>query len=799
MDTFLQDLRYALRTLRRNVGFTMAAVLTMALGIGATSAIFSVVDGVLLRPLPYAAPERLVMVWGRYANFGRTATSLPDFLDWRASSRTIGQMAARHGAVFNLTGEGEPEQLSADRVTANFFPTLGVAPVLGRGFAEHEEEPGQGNVVILGHGFWQRRFGGETSVVGRPIRLNGQPYTIVGVAPPGFRFADDVDLYAPVVRDSAAGRRSEYLTVFGRLAPGATVQQAGAEMATILRRLAEQYPATNANLLSEVVGMHDDVVGTVRPALLVFMGAVGLVLLIACANVANLLLARAAVREREMAVRAAIGAGRGRLVRQLLTESLVIALLGGALGLLLAFWAVGLLRAAEFDLLPRLHEVRVDTTAALFALGVATVTGILFGLAPAVRLSGGALHGALKDGARGAAGGAVTRFRNALVLGEVAVALVLLVGAGLLLRSFDKLNRVQLGFRAEGVLTYNVVLPSARFEQPSQLPPAYDALLERTRAIPGVRAASVSNGLPMGGAGYISFAIDGREGRPEANEDLQPFRVSPDHFRVLGIPLKQGRLFGPGDVEGAPRVAVVNEEMVRRYFDGRSPIGRRVTFGDPADTSSVWWTVVGVVGDVAQEGVTAKPYAQLYRPIAQNPGRGLTVAIRTAGDPMAIAAQARRALRAFDPELPLSDLRTMEDRIGENLAQPRVSMLLLAGFAGIALTLAAIGIYGVIAYAVAQRTREIGIRMALGATTADVRQLVVRQGMTPVLIGVVVGVGAALLLTRLMSSLLFGVSATDPATYAGVALFLAGVALAASWLPARRATRVQPVIALRQE
>jgi predicted permease len=390
----------------------------------------------------------------------------------------------------------------------------------------------------------------------------------------------------------------------------------------------------------------------------------------------------------------------------------------------------------------------------------------------------------------------VTRFRNALVLGEVAVALVLLVGAGLLLRSFDKLNRVELGFQSEGILTYNVSLPASRYEQLSQVPAVYDALIERTRAIPGVRGVSVANGLPMGGAGYISFAVEGRESRPDANEDLQPFRVSPDHFRVLGIPLKRGRLFGPGDVEGAPLVAVVNEEMVRRYFDGADPIGRRITFGNPADTASTWWTVVGVVGDVAQENVTAKPYAQLYRPITQNPGRGVTVAIRTTGDPMAIAGQARAALRAVDPELPLSNLRTMEERISRSIAQPRVSMLLLAGFAGVALVLAAIGIYGVISYAVSQRTREIGIRLALGATTADVQQLVVRQGMLPVLVGVVVGIGGALLLTRYMTTLLFGVGAADPLTYAGVALFLTAVALAASWVPARRATRVQPVVAL---
>ena len=777
MDTILQDLRYAVRTLGRNPGFTLAAVLTLALGIGATSAIFSVVEGVLLRPLPYAESERLVRLYGRYEEFGRTGTSLPDYLDWRQESRTVPQMAARHGSVFNLTGAGEPQQLAADRVTANFFPTLRVAPALGRAFTEDEEQPGT-RVVMLSDGFWRRQFAGDPSVVGRTLTLNGQPHTVIGVAPAGFRFVRDVDLYAPVVRDTTAPRRAEYLDVVGRLAPGATVEQAAAELATIVRRLGEQYPETNASIRSELVGMHADVVSAVRPALLVFMGAVGLVLLVACANVANLLLARAAGRQREMAVRAAIGAGRGRLVRQLLTESLVIALAGGALGLFGAWIGVGLLRDAEVAFLPRLHELGVDATAAAFALAVAVATGLLFGLAPALRLSGGALHAALKDGSRGATGGAVTRFRNGLVLAEVALALVLLVGAGLLVRSFDQLNRVDLGFEPQGLLTYNVVLPSARYGTPQELPAVYAALLERTRAIPGVRGASVTNDLPMDGAGYASWTIAGRPPRDGIMEDAQPFNVSPDHFRVLGVPLRSGRLLEESDVDGAPTVAVVNEEMVRRHMNRRDPIGQRITFGNPDNPETTWWTIVGVVGDVAQEGVTAEPYPQVYRPIAQSPTRGIAVAIRTAGDPLQVAAPARAALAAVDPELPLSNLRTMEDRIGEDLSQPRVGVLLLSVFAAVALALAAIGIYGVIAYGVAQRTREIGIRLALGASTADVRRLVVRQGMIPVL---------------------FGVSATDPLTYAAVATFLAAVALVASWLPARRATRVQPTVALRQE
>jgi predicted permease len=799
MDTLLQDLRYALRTLGRAPGFTLAAVLTLALGIGATSAIFSVVHGVLLRPLPYAEPDRLVRIYGTYPEFGRTSTSLPDFLDWRREARTVPQMAARHASVLNLTGAGEPQQLLVDRVTANFWETLRVTPALGRAFTPDEERPGNTDVVVLADGFWRRQFAGDPSVVGRVLTLNGRPYEVIGVAPAGFRFLRDVDLYAPVVQDTAAPRRAEYLDVIGRLAPGATVEQASAELATISQRLAEQYPGTNATIRSELVGMHADVVSAVRPALLVFMGAVALVLLVACANVANLLLVRAAGREREMAVRAAIGAGRGRLVRQMLTESVLLALLGGALGLLGAHVGVSLLRDAEVAFLPRLHELGVDATATAFAFGVAVVTGLLFGLAPALRLSSARLHAALKDGARGAAGGAVARFRNALVLAEVALALVLLVGAGLLVRSFDRLNRVDLGFEPQGILTYRVTLPAARYAEADQLPPVFDQLLERTRAIPGVRGASLSNGLPMGGAGYISWSIANRPPRESVMEDAQPFNVSPDHFRLLGIPLRSGRLFTAADAPGAPTVALVNDEFVRRHLDGRDPVGMRLTFGDPSNPESTWWTIVGVVGDVAQEGVTAEPYPQVYRPIAQAPTRGVAVAIRTAGDPLQVAAAARAALRQVDPELPLSDLRTMDDRIGEDLAQPRVGVLLLSVFAAVALALAAIGIYGVIAYGVAQRTREIGIRLALGASTADVRRLVVRQGMVPVLLGVAAGIVGALALTRLMTGLLYGVSATDPLTYALVAFFLAGVALVASWLPARRATRVQPVVALRQE
>jgi putative ABC transport system permease protein len=804
----LSDLRYALRGLRRAPGFALAAVLTLALGIGANSAIFSVVNSVLLRPLPYAAPEQLVMVWGRYPEFGRTSTSIPDFRDWREQTGSFAAMAARREGLAVLMGSGEPEQLTADRVTANFFQTLGVRPRLGRGFLPEEELGGGGEdqVVVLSDGFWRRRFGADAGVVGRTITLSGRPYTVVGIAPADFRFARAVDLWAPLqVDDPEAQRRSESLTVFGRLKPGVTVARAGADLAGVLRRLAEQYPETNGSLQSEVIGMQDDFVGDVRPAIVAFMGAVGLVLLIACANVANLLLARAAAREREVAVRVALGAGQGRLVRQLLTESAVLAVLGGLLGLALAAWAVAAVRAAEVQFIPRQTEVRVDVAVVLFSLVLAAATGLLFGLAPAVRLAGTSLQGVLREGARGSTlGGAAGRLRSALVLGEVAVALVLLVGAGLLIRSFEMLNRVDVGFDPRGVLTYQAVFPTAKFQDVEQLPALYERVIDGARAIPGVQGAAVSRSLPMDGAGYITFAIEGRPSRESsagaAPEDLQPFAVSPGYFGVLRIPLRRGRLFAASDAAGAPDVALINEEMARRFFtDGRDPIGRRVTFGDPADTSAVWSTIVGVVGDVAQEGVTAKPYPQLYRPIAQQPSRLVAVALRTARDPLAIAPAARQALRAVDRDVPLSRLQTLEARVADSIARPRVSVLLISAFAWVALTLAAVGIYGVMSYTVAQRTREIGVRMALGASAGNVQRLVVRQGMGPALVGVAVGLVLALLGSRLIASLLYGVSAVDPLTFVAVPIFLGAVALLATVVPAFRATRVAPTVALRSE
>jgi len=658
--------------------------------------------------------------------------------------------------------------------------------------------------VMLGYGYWQRRFAGDPAMVGRQIQLSGQPYMVVGITPKDFELRRGVDLYAPARADTTLPRRAEFMHVFARLKPGVTVRQADADLAAVVRHLAEEYPATNMKILSEVIGMQDDLVRTVRPALLAFMGAVALVLLIACANVANLLLARAATREREVAVRVALGAGRGRLVRQMLTESVLLALLGGALGLAMATWAVAAVRATDVQFLPRQGEIAIDGTIVVFTLVLAVLTGLAFGLAPALRLSRGSLQGTLREGARGATGGSIARVRGALVLGEVAVALMLLIGAGLLIRSFDKLTNVDLGFDPAKVLTYNVTFPSAKFREREQVAPFYAALLDRARSLPGVQSAALSADLPMDGPGYASFSIQGRPDRPTrpdaAPEDMQPFAVSPDYFTTMRIPLLRGRLLSAEDRAGATPAAVLSEEAVRRFYDdGRDPIGSRITFGDPDNPATNWMTIVGVVGNIAQEGVTAKPYAQLYQSIEQAPSRNVFVSLRSNRDPMLLASSVRGAVRAVDPDLLVNDVEPLEARVARSIARPRLSVLLLGSFSAIALLLAAIGIYGVMAYTVAQRTREIGVRMALGADPGKVKRLVVRQGMQPALIGVGVGLVAAFAASRLIATLLYGVSAADPLTFVLVPLFLVVVALLATYIPARRATRVPPTVALQSE
>jgi putative ABC transport system permease protein len=801
MDTVLQDVCYAVRQLRRSPAFTIAAVACLALGIGANTAIFSAVNGVLLRPLPFPEPDRLITIWGFHPSIGRETASLPDFLDWRQQARSFTGMAAWANSQFTVTGEGEPQVVRAALVTPNYFRVLGTPVPVGRDFRD-EEEHGTARVAVLSEGYWRREFGGRRDVVGRRITLSGLPYTIVGVGARGLSLPDEIDVWAPLQVDTTQGRRNDFLQVVGRLAPGVDFRTAQEEMVTIARHLEAAHPGSNAGWSVSLIGLQERMVGAIRPALLVFMGAVGLVLLIACANVANLMLVRVAAREREVTVRAALGASRRRLIRQLLTESVVLGLAGGLLGLLLAVWGVGALRTLDPGTLPRLNEIRVDQGALAFALVLSVGTGLLFGLVPAFRVLGYDLRGGLADGGRGLSGaGGSNRTRATLVLAEVALACVLLVGAALLLRSFVRLERVDPGFAPHGVVTARITLPRAGYDAPTRQVAFADALLERLRQLPGVRAAALASDAPFSdGLPYWAFSVAGAEPLPpEAVQDAVVFRATPDYFRTLGLPLERGRLFGATDRGEAAPVALVSEGLARRYWPNRDPLGSRITFGDPADSASTWMTVVGVVGDVRQDGPVDPAYPQIYVPLAQVSSRGLLVALRTEGDPLAMVPSVRQALASVDPTLALARIATMDDRLAGTLARPRVNALLLAGFASTALLLAALGIYGVIAYSVVQRARELGIRIALGARRDDVLRLVLRQGMTPVAAGLVLGLGGAAAASRVLQSLLYGVAATDTVTYGAVAAFLTVVAMAASYLPARRAARSDPMMALRAE
>ncbi len=795
MDTFLQDLRFGMRLLLRQPAFTLLVVLTLALGIGANTAIFSMVNGVLLRPLPFPSPERLVMVWGHHSDIGKETASLPDYRDWREGAPAFEHLEACASTWFNLTGQGEPERITGARTTAGFFQALRVPAVLGRTFETGEDRQGNNRVVVLSHGFWKRHLGANPEVLGRTLTLDGLPHTIIGVASEHFRFLWNAELWAPMATDAQLGRRSDFLTVVGRLAPGATVERAQAQLTDVASRLERQYPDTNARWTAKVVPLHEELVGEARPALLIFMGAVGLVLLIACANVANLMLARSSRRQRELAVRAALGASRGRLIRQMLTESVLMALLGGALGMLLAVWGIDVLRTAQLSLLPGHAEIGIDGWVLGFTLGLSLVTGVLFGLAPALSLPGRQLDGTLRAGARGLTGGLrLNQLRGWLVLGEVALALVLLVGAVLLLRSFDRLQQVDTGFNPEGVLTLRVMLPQTKYPEDPQLVSFYQQLTEQVAAVPGVESSGITNAVPLGSAPAWSFTIEGQTPDANAVQDAEVFAVSPGYFRTMSVPLRSGRLFEPQDGPTAPPVALISQTLARRYWPGRDPLGARISVN-----GTKWFTVVGVVGDVRADAIQNEPYPQLYFPSTQMPRRMMFLTVRTAGEPMSLVGALRREVSALDPDLPVSDVLTMEQRFGRAVATPRVNVLLLGGFAVVALLLAGMGIYGVISQMVAQRTREIGIRMALGARPGDVLRLMIRQGMTPALVGIALGLVAAWVGSSLLASLLYGVSAKDPLSFLIVPVFLAGVAFIAAWLPSRRATRVDPTEALREE
>jgi putative ABC transport system permease protein len=803
------DLRQAVRGMRSSPGATLTAVAALAIGIGANTAIFSVVDAVLLRPLPFAEPDRLFMVWQNDTNrhTEREWVSPANFLDWRRDSRAFSSLAAFSESGFNLTGSGEPERLDGQRVSASLFPLLGVGAALGRSFLSEEDQAGAARVVILSDGLWRRRFGADPAIVGRSILLDGESVAVVGVMPPRFRFpGEEDDLWVPLAFDGkeAARRRSLMLRVVGRLAPGVTAGEARAEMETIARRLERAYPEANAGMGATLVGLQDQMVGDARAALYVLLAAVGAVLLIACANVASILMTRAAARGRDLAIRAALGASRARLVRQLLTESVLLALLGGALGILLALWGIDVLQAGIPADIPRFSRIGLDPRVLVFTLGVSLLTGLLFGVLPALGASRPDLNEALRDGVRGTSGPARSRARAALVVAEVALALVLLIGAGLLIRSFANVRGLNPGFLPENLLTLRMDLPEKKYGDLGARSAFYREILDRVGGIPGVRDAGLVTFLPLTFVGgSFAFQVEGRPIPPAGQEPFTVYRVvSPGLFGAMGIPLLRGRTFTDADDVRTPLVAIIGDTMARQVFPGQDPVGRRILFGvGPQGPDAQWVTIVGVAGDVRQFDLDSDPRPAVYVPYAQETlfwfaPRDLVV--RAAGtEPLALAAAVRATIRSVDPNQPISSVRTMDDVVSEASARRRFSALLLGVFAAAALILAAVGVYGVVACSVEQRTREIGIRMALGARRRQVFGLVVGQAARLALLGVALGLAGSLALTRLLGSLLFGVTPTDPLTFVLTALVLPTCAVVACLVPARRATRLDPMVALR--
>ncbi len=815
LETVVQDIRYGLRTLSRSPGYATAAVLTLALGIGANTAIFSVVHGVLLQSLPYGGGDQLVRlrVDGPGAGIEDGRFSAPEVNDLATLSRTLSGVVEYHSMWFVLLGRPEPERVQTGVVSASFFDLLGVRPILGRTFLPGEDRHGAEAVLVLSHAYWQRSFGADPGVVGRVFRMNDRPHTVIGVLPPIPGYPDDNDLYMPI---SACPFRSAphmeqsrdmgMMQAFGRMKPGVTLEAARKDLASVAARMAadhpESYPAS-MQLSIVPVALTSELTQRARPTFLVLLAAVGLVLLIACANVANLTLARLIRREKEMALRSALGAGRARLTRQLLTESLLIATLGGALGLLLAWGVHGLLVHFASRFSPRAGEIAIDASVLAFTLVVALATGLVLGLIPAVSARR-SLTAALQQGGggRSASSGGRMRTRNALIIGQVAVSFMLLIGAGLMLRTVWKLGRVDPGFRPERVLTSRLDLNFSRYTSPSDYRTFEDRLLEKLSVLPGVQSAALSGTFPLneGGVQTSRFRIEGRAvSSPEALPRADFEQVSPDYFRTIAVPMVRGRAFLGTDRPETPRVAIINQSGARRFFPGEDPIGKRIQIANntPGPANDVWIEIVGVVGDIRQYALSKPPVEQIYVALAQYPALSATCLIRTTSAPAQTTRQLREAVHAIGPEQPVDRFRTLEEVVAGSLESPRLTALLLALFAGLAVLITAAGIVGVISFSVGQRTQEFGVRMALGAEPRAVLAMVLRQGMTLVAMGLALGLAGALVLTRLLAGLLFEITPTDPATYLAVALVLGGAAAAACFVPARRATAVDPMVALR--
>jgi putative ABC transport system permease protein len=813
MDTVLFDLRYAARRLRHSPAFTLVVVLTLALGIGANSAIFSVINTVLLRQLPYADPGKLVTIYHYYPSLKMEApVSAPGFRDYRDRTHDFSGVAVESQWNVNLTGIGEPERLQGARVSAQFFATLGVAPLHGRVFRPDEDAMGHEHEVVLSYGLWQRDFGGESSAVGKQASLNGETYDIVGVMPPTFvdPWARLTEIWSPIALDPAlfvpANYTNEFMPLTARLKPGIPVEQAVRDMTAFAEQLKKENPNSFASSWTLELKTLDEVnTGPIRPALLVLLGAVGFVLLIACANVANLMLARAAARHKEVAIRTALGADRWSLVRQLLAESILLSCIGGTVGLAFAYASVRGLVAMNPGNIPGLAQLTIDGRVVLFTLVISVATGVLFGLVPALQTSREDLHVTLKEGGRaGTADRSGQLMRRVLVVSEVALALTLLTGGTLLVKSFAKLQGVDPGFNPHGVLTFGLALPAARYKTDTSRSAFYDAAIQRIAQVPGVKAAGATSVMPFGGSWSTgSFNVEGFVVPPNTNSPWGDIRiVAGDFFSAMQIPVLRGRVFDQSDAIASPRTAVVDEEFVRRFYKpGEEPLGKRIYFGPAAATDSTKYrTIVGVVGHTKHEGLDAAPRVQLYLPGSQMSGVNvMQVAVRTSGDPKTYVSAIRNAIHEIDHDMPMSQVNTLEVMVDNSMGQRRLSTVLLGTFAGLALLLASIGIYGVMSYTVAQRTRELGVRVALGASRQSVLGLVMRQGVTITLIGVSIGLAGAFGLTRVIATQLFGVKATDPATFGLVTVVLVAVAVAATLVPALRATRVDPLTALRED